>query len=223
MKRRKTILPTVEVKLIRTCEELMLDKFKHCLIKEDYKPLIIAGTPTEAQLQDAWNAIISEYALLTGNDKFERMVTLTREININVFKFNRVELYVRILMKAADDPSMYSEVLVKELKRFGYPGQYDPKIKSRYLEELDAAYSKAKSLLVSAQLKQQELKKLEANLGKGKMDGAHFDNNIITLSAHYKYQVVEHSISTQKYCLMIKDMNQKIQLQNFQHGRQLHK
>jgi hypothetical protein len=219
MKRKKKIEP-VEVKLIRTCEELMLDKFKHCLLKEEYFPLILSGQPSETELNDAWNTIISEYAQLSGSDKFERIVTLTKEINASIFKFNRVELYIRILAKAVDDPAMYSQVLIKELKRFGYPGQYDPKIKSRYLEELDAAYSKAKSLLVSAKLKQNELKRLEGQMEKGKVDSTHFDNNIIELSAHYKYQITEHNISTQKYCLMIRDMKQKIQLSNIKsYGR----
>jgi hypothetical protein len=218
MKKRK-VIPPVPVKLIRCCEDLMLDKFKECLIKEVYTSLIISGTPTDIEINEAWNTIISEYASLTGSDQFERIVTLTREINAAIFKFNRVELFVRILMKAVDDPGMYSLVLIKELKRYGYPGEYNLQIKSRYLDELEGAYSKAKSLLVSAKLKQDQLRKLEETMEKGKVDGAHFDNNIIALSAHYKYQVTEHNISTQKYCLMIKDMNQKIQLSNIQHGR----
>jgi hypothetical protein len=218
MKRKNKIVP-VEIKLIRSCEDLMLDKFKHCLLKEEYSPLIISGQPSETELNDAWNFIISEFALLSGNEKFERMITLTREINAAVLKFNRVEIYVRILLRAVDEPSMFSEVLVKELKRYGYPGQYDPKIKSRYVDELEAAYSKAKSLLVSAKLKQDELKKLEKEMLAGKADSQYFDKSLIDLSGFYKYQVLEHNISVQKFCLMVKDMNRIIKLQNSKNGR----
>jgi hypothetical protein len=213
MKKGK-LIKKEEVVLIRSCDKLMMDAFIECLLTENYEALIISGKPKPEELIDAWNMIISEYAMLIGSDKYERMIQLTREINSNIFKFNRVELYVNILSKAVDDPSMYSVVLIKELKRFGYPGQYDPKIKSRFLEELNAAYNKAKKLLMSAQLKQDELKKLEGAVEKGKADRVQFDKNFIALSSHHKYQIQESKISAQKYCLMVQDLNRKAELAN---------
>lgn len=205
------------IRLITTCDKLMMDKFIDCLVSENYNSLIISGNPSKEQLDAAWNNIISEYAELIGSEHYETIIRLTKEINAAVFKFNRVSLYVFIL------GIMHSESIANHLRKMGYPGNYNPSNQEMYKRDLETSLNKAKTLLAQAQQKQIQLNKLESSIEKGKIDRRHFDEVIIALSDHKKYQVKEDQITVQKYCIMIKNMKRRIEILNKkEYGRATH-
>lgn len=189
---------TEPIPIISKCDQLSMDVFIDCLVTGNYAAL---GGGSLEDLHAAWNEVMTEYAELIGSEHYIKAVRLTKEINFNRLKFVLIEAMVQVLQV------QYTDVLVKELKRLGFPGQYNWDIQERYQKELKAAYSKAKVYLVTAQTKQKELQEMEAKIESGKMDRKYFDSMFISLSQYFKYQVKEHEITVQKYCLMVKGMN----------------
>ncbi|HEX7906231.1 MAG TPA: hypothetical protein VF487_20295 [Chitinophagaceae bacterium] len=207
------------VKLITSCDKLMMDKFIEMLLTENYSPLIISGHPSSEEVEAAWNSIMCEYAEGIGSEHYLRVVELTKEINAAIMKFNRIALFVSTLAN-----TQYSAAIAGMLRKMGYPGRYDPTDRDSYMNELEATLSKAKTLLLNAQRKQAELKNLESSVEKGKSDRKHFDELIILLSAHNKYHVKEHDITVQKYYIMVRNMNRQIELSNRkEYGRSTHR
>src|ERR1035437_10870844 len=75
---QKQLINTTELlisfRLIDDCSKLMLDKFQDCLFENDLSVLIISGSPTQEDLQAAWDKIYVQYCQLSQDSSYNEVL-----------------------------------------------------------------------------------------------------------------------------------------------------
>src|SRR5574339_525061 len=104
---------SLPIALILKCSEISIRKFKQAYCLDDLSVLIIKGNPTHDQLTEAWNKILSEYALSIQSEDSEYMVGLERDIILLQHHIIYVEEAVKYLRRR------YDEEMVNELINMG--------------------------------------------------------------------------------------------------------
>lgn len=151
--------------------------------------------------KEEWNEIMIDYACAIGSDSFEAYMHAHIRMATATSQYNLIESIVRVL--EVD----YQPGLVKELKSFGYMGQYNPELRERYIKDLNNALKKAKIHLVQAQQSKEQIERMNSESeGNEKPSREMFDENLITLSKYFGYQVKDTEITVLQYCLMLKRM-----------------
>lgn len=100
--------------LHRSCETISLYALIKCYCTNDLKHLIISGTPTTEELQQAWNEILFEWSGLIKNEKSEMIFQMEKEIARLKYHVVYVE-NATIFLWYRHDPS-----LTEELRYLGY-------------------------------------------------------------------------------------------------------
>lgn len=151
--------------------------------------------------QEQWKELMIDYAAALESPTFEAYMDACVRMNVAASKFQLVESIVQVL--EVD----YNPEYVRELKEFGYMGQYNPETREAYLRDLQNAYKKAKSFLILAKQKKEEIDRIEKESeGSGEITREVFDENLISLSKFFGYHVKDTDITVLQYCLMIKRM-----------------
>ena len=149
--------------------------------------------------KEGWGQVMIDYAIALGSPTFEAYMDACVRMNVAASKFQLVESIVQVL--EVD----YSPEYVKELKSFGYMGAYNPETRGGYLRDLQSAYKKAKSFLILAKQKKEEIDRIEReSAGSGEVTREVFEENLISLSKFFGYHVKDTDITVLQYCLMIK-------------------
>lgn len=143
-----------------------------------------------------------QYASALKLESFEKRIRLLIQISQNKTRYQLAVFCIKMLEE------IYMPEAVKELKALGIHGEYNPDIPVKYFKELQSAYSRSKAFLQLAIQKEAELEMLLKNdtAKSEKVTRESFDENLISLSKFFGYNIREDEISVQKYCLMIKRM-----------------
>ena len=186
--------------LYEDCHVLPMNNFIECLVKNNLAALIMTGKGASMDvLESKWQSIYLEYIDLLEDESVKDIKMLMTEIHLAEQKFERTRVIVELLTMVH-----YPE-LAKELRKLGYPYEYNPANMDRYKEELKMTYDQAKTSLLTIKQKQNQLDKIRAkDVREKKITMADFNSMLVTLSAHFKYQVKPHELTVGQYCEMIK-------------------
>lgn len=103
------------VKIHESCKTLRLGAFIEVMCHNNYDRLIIKGSPTPEQLEEAWEKIYTEYADLSGGDiNYSAMLAVLKSYG---------EAYTRLIAATAAVRSLrvgYNETAEEVLMKLGY-------------------------------------------------------------------------------------------------------
>ena len=81
----------------RSLKEITVAQFIECYCNNNLVVLVKSGVPTPAQLQDAWNSILYEYASAIKNDVNSILFNITKKMALLQADINDINIYVEIL------------------------------------------------------------------------------------------------------------------------------
>ncbi len=191
----------------QSIHDLPLRIFINCLVEDNLSLLIITGTPTPDQLEDAWEKISDEYTTALGDNEFKLCLILQKEVAQLTTSFKLVHYAVGILQM------VYYKELAEELnKLLGTAYHFDVKNPKAYKRELQLCLSKAKQYKMKLDIKSKNLEVIESKQ-KGKSQKptkAYFQSILISLSDHAKYAIPD-TITVYEYCERIRRLNQYVE------------
>jgi hypothetical protein len=182
-------------KTYQNCAELPLDNFIKIASSGDLKHLVVFGFPTKAQLVLAWDAILSEYLVLSNSPQQNFMLTCMKEITT---LSNKIE----IIQALVDHLALhYHEGMVINLKLLGFRFKYNPENKEQYHKDLQLTVTQSKSLLIRL-----EQKKKDLNLLRSKESGsdADYDSVLTELSKFQGYRLNPKDVTVSEFLAILK-------------------
>lgn len=200
--------PIPSLSIYQSIDKLPLHRFVDCIVDNNLHSLVIEGKPTELQLQEAWNNILSEYTEAIGNHEYRIYISLYKEISLLKLSYNQIITSIEMLRV------VYSEYLCQQLNNLLKTScKFNYKDQNSYQEELSKCLRRSKSIKISIDLKVLQFDAIQKkHFGKEeqKYTRGYFDSILINLSDHAKYEIHE-SITVSKYCERIKRFNKYIE------------
>jgi len=166
---------------------LPLRTFYAIIESQDITKLAIAQHVPQAQLEQAWEAIMKEYAKLDNNVSVSEILDLNAETWRLVCEQAEVKAMLLYLVGA------YNEQYVQRLKELGYPidlSSLESKKKSLVLCDRRASHIKTKVLLLKKQI--QSLSETDSN------KGGSFDHTMGWLAIHLNFEP-KNDITVSRY------------------------
>lgn len=158
-----------------------MDIFLECLYDQDYGGLIISGTPTDAQLQEAWRNIYRQYHELMSEegDSGNILVEKIKEIQALNAKIILIDSIVKCLSM------LYDKQLIDVIKAFGIPCRIE------ILDDNEVVKKKLKNVVAHAKLMIIEMKQAQQELDMMQKDqtqtaGVEFYYDILSSISEYK-------------------------------------
>ena len=150
------------------CSEVTLDEFIDCLLNGNLRRLVRAGTATDDELQKAWEALYSEYLVLSGNKAYAYMFSLMKSVSV---------LRARLVIVQDFLPSGNTE----RLRKIGYTG------------DTNKIIARAKREAVDLASKEKELEKMQDEQG-GTAKESDYDDWIISVGKYLGYGIKRKEI-----------------------------
>lgn len=190
------------ITLYMSCYELMLDRFIEIAATGKVELLTITGNPSKEMLQERWQLIYTEYTELINNGGSSEIAKAIKDINVWRMKFERIKLYVDILLEHS------VPWLIVELRRMGYNYAFNVADIESYMQDLHAVYDQSKLLLVQIENRKKDLEGLQKpNKDDKELTRSYFNKLLIGLCEHYKYQIIPSHITVAQFTQMVKYVN----------------
>lgn len=167
--------------LRRTCSEVSVAVFRKAHCHKDFAGLIISGTPTQEQLQQAWEEIIFEYSGLVRTDMGESLHELSRQAGELKAHIIYVEHAVKVLKLRHYSGQEPNAEIVEELKAIGYYGDYDHTRPEAYLQQLNAVNSLCKTKVFDLGMLEDEYSRLSNTVEGKQQTEEDFLKNVVML------------------------------------------
>lgn len=185
------------LKLFLTIHDLPLHKFIEAIVDGNLYSLIIAGQPTQEQLQEAWANILQQYTEASGNAEYKMYVFNIKQIALLTIKLNCIQWLVNVLR------TDYHEPMCKELNTLSNTQfVFNPSNQENYQLNLNRCLNRSKSLKIRIDmLAHQKLAFEQKNdTASGKPTKEYYQSILITLSDFAKYPIHESSITVWEFC-----------------------
>ncbi len=201
--------------LYNDCAKLPLDRFIDCLLDNELSQLIISGTPTQEQLQEAWDKIYVQYCQLSQDGSYNEVFEIMKEINDLRSKITIVKNVIDHLQLSFD------KELVDILNVFALRCNIVESDKGEMLvNKLNMVVARMKKWFPRLSMREKELDELR-NKNIGKIDRSYFDDILEAMSENKGYQVEASKITVSRFCRSLVKMNdhaQKENLKNMKHA-----
>lgn len=189
----------------RSCDTLPLTAFIQALCEGDKAGIIIAGSPTDQELEEAWFGVYAHYVDLSLNMDIKYSLRLQNEISHLKARLMRIELCVRGA-KLALDFGQRAEDLVEILRKdYNFPYAFDWNNPEAFTKDLQRVVSRSQRWDISAQLKQIELEAYQANQNGEKPSKVYFTSILIRLSDHAGYRLSADQLTTAEFAIRKQD------------------
>ncbi len=189
--------------MITSCMDLTIRNFMQCVFQKNYRVLLLSGDASDEQLHDAWNVLYEEYAGLTGNDTYARMIGIMQEIIRLNGKYMTVKACLAVLAIRYDDET------AANLKKIGYNTKLTDKMfhdwitgrSNEYHRGLMILQSNAKNIELQIKTKYDELQKIEHENKptKKEVKEADFLQNMSVISKHMGFRIDINTCSIAEY------------------------
>lgn len=195
-----------------------MENFIQCLCAENYRALIIEGSATDRQLQEAWIVILAEYYELRG-DTSEGMEVwqLSRDVM-------RLQNHLFLLEQCVEFLKVkWSDSIADSVNKLGY--LFRPASKEDYIEDLNRVVNKSKTKYIQLQQHIKQLEQHVKKIGDKKPTRDYFDNMLINIEEMQKVSYSMDSLPVQKFVLLEKKYWKQIeQLKSraAKHGNRAH-
>lgn len=177
--------------------DLPLNKFIDCLVDNNLFALVITGEPDKLDLQSAWDDILLEYNDANSDNESKLYFRLLKEVNILLITLKEIELNLQILRYQYD--KKYADDLNSLLNtNFAF----DVSDLDKYNIELDRCERKSKGILLSYQVKNQQLEAIKEKTQKDnvKPTKSYFHNILISLTDHSGVKLNASEITVYEFC-----------------------
>jgi len=185
-----------------------MDKFIPCLVKKDYSGLVESGEFTEEEKHEAWTKLFLSYLDCENSKKTQKCCQINQDISDSEWKITVLELCIIILKQPSEVISDYAFDTCEEvLKSAGFDIQINRTDFLSRIAQLKTIMSSVKSLSITLQLSQSDLKRMsEENENEVKhITENDFVKIFINLNSQIKYgfEITPENTTVSKYCAMI--------------------
>lgn len=197
---------SLSTKLIQNLRDINLRDFIHCYKSKDLEKLIIDGTPTEEELQDAWDKLRMDYIDLTGGVKQKTYFGLLKLL-ISLRARKEQFLICQRVLKA-----VYSDMWAKELDELCETElELNPENWEQYLQDIDDNCNEFLApLSMEIRLKQIEFDQIsEEDEDSKEMQEDDFYDALLDISDHIHTPLTD-LISMWEYCRRIARLKEHI-------------
>ncbi len=193
--------------LYRSIVELPLKLFISCLVTGDLTYLIKSGSPTNKEIDEAWDVITEEYATATGNHEHRLYISLMKELALLKCDYKLILTLIQVLRE------VYDKRLASELnKLLTVNFKFDISNPVQYNHELDRCIKRSKDILLNIELKESQFKAIQEKFTtkQSKPTKEYFHSILITLSDHAKYSITDR-ITVYEFCERLKRFTQYVE------------
>lgn len=173
------------------CSEVTLDEFIDCMLNGNLKRLDRTGAAAEAELQQAWERLYSEYTELSGNKAHSYYFALYKTVCSMRLKLHIAQLIL-------NDPENAD---ISELKSLGYRGN------------INSIIARLKFESVELQVKEKELQKM-TDKKTGTIKDDDFDEWIVSVGKYLGYQIRRKEMILSEFLAANKAMAKEHEAQN---------
>lgn len=195
-----------ERKIINSCNELTMDKFIRCLVKNDKSCLVVSGEFTDDEKEKNWEYILLDYFDLLNSNKTKLLIKLIKDIGKNECKVEVINLCVLILSNQNEVISDEAfDICTELLKKYNYNYDIPKNDYDKRIEILRSINNTCKMAVIN--LKRD--RKSKDNLLKSKQEKiineTNFDKIFISLNCQLKYgfKITPQNTTVSEYCNMI--------------------
>lgn len=212
---------TVPVQLVlppsniyHSCSKLPMIAFLDALCGDILTSLIITGKATNAQLNEAWVLILSEYYELRGDGlDGNEQAQLSRDILKLNNHLNILDICMKFLLER------YSDSIADSVRKLGYsfrPASFEP---ADYIVQINEVVQKSKTKYIQLQqmIKQLEAKMAEAGQEKPKRET--FERNLLYFEEMQGASYNMEELTVSKYVMLEKKYEQKIEHLKMMHAQ----
>jgi hypothetical protein len=185
----------------QTIFELPLFKFEEVLLTENLNALTITGFPSQQELYEAWKEIMCEYSEAMGNGEYRVIERLMVEINDLSIKHTLINTGAESLKNE------YSQIIAYWIN-FHLRTKYEFKWGNpKYIEDIESCIRRAKGFKVTKELKQEQLKAIEAkmNAGESKQIDKNYFTQMLIILGRYNHYKINKDIFVNEYCTYVND------------------
>jgi hypothetical protein len=187
----------------------MLDKFQDCLFENDLSVLIISGSPTQEDLQAAWDKIYVQYCQLSQDSSYNEVFETIKEINdlrAKIYLIDGIIVYLQL---------SYSKELIDILNVFALRCTIKQEDTGAVLaDKLNTVLGRAKKWNLKLKQKQGDLEKLRTK-STGKLDRNYFDDQLFEISKFNGYHIKASDITVSQFCRSLNKIVEHYQREEF--------
>lgn len=206
MPNKQSNISTTLDQYYRSIVDLPLRNFIDVAVNENLNALVISGDPSIEDLAIAWHEINNQYADAMGDNEHRLFITLYKEVAILSVTYSQIEILVGILSESCR-VNVFPADLYKELNSLTKSNfSFLENDNESNLENINRCKNRSKSIKIQLDIKEGQLKAMEAKEKKGKITKEHFYSILITISDHVKYNVHD-DITVFEFCERVKRHN----------------
>lgn len=193
-------------KYYKSINELPLSRFIDCLVDNNLFALIISGEPEKDLLEAVWEEILFDYNEAIGDNESKMYFQLFKEVHLLLITMKEIEMNIQILSFEYD--KKYADNLNALLET---DFAFDFSDQEKYHKELSRCKNRSKGIFIQYEIKNTQFEALKKkNDNKDfKVNREYFQNILITLSDHAKYEIKDN-ITVYQFCERIKRFGQFI-------------
>lgn len=198
----------------RTIYKTPINTFIEVTVTEELKHLIISGAPSEIELQDAYEHMITEISALVRTDQGAAIMRITKRIGLMQWQIIYVDYALGYLRARYERDGGTDIDTLTELRRLGYNYNFDISNRYTYLRELDMVESRAKTII---RTRKDLLDEYARMVGAGKLkDGEKpkkktredYEHERSSLERFQGYQFNMDTMMTSQYYTILSQCNQ---------------
>lgn len=207
--------------LFQDCSKLILDIFIDCLVDNEFKGLIISGTATEKELNEAWDKIYVEYCQLSQDGTYNEVFEVLKEIDDLRAKITIANNAIKHIDISSQNKLPLDQDLINILNsmalRCNIREGDDREAVVKKLNLVVAYMKKWFPRLTEREEKLNELRKSNTI----KIDRVYFDDWLDAISEDKGYHVKSSEITVSRFCRSIVKMREqenKEKIKQFNHA-----
>lgn len=189
-------------------EEVTVANFIECADNGKYEVLVIAGRANKTVCINGWNSIISAYGDSISSPSSKRYLELNRDLIRSEIRLNWIKFICEELA------GNYQEVLIKELRRYGYNRPFTKETIAKDIKWVLSAESRTESIYNDAK------NKLNKEFGQGgkRSISSSIYHNIREIRRYAGYQEAPRALAAKwtmaDYIEELNDYNRHVEAMN---------
>lgn len=197
------VLP--EVSLYRSIHNLPMPVFIDCITTEKFAGLILHGSPTEEQLAEAWQDIMSQYSQAVAQKEVKSIISDLKNLAIREERIFVIEMILGILN------SRPTAEAYEALYRFGYPLPRKPFSKENLEVVLRIFMGHFRMDRTQYRLLQEQMNSTQGQKGEIQYDWTYFEDAISAICITMKMPVIRlQDLTVGQYCSYLNQFNNYI-------------
>lgn len=194
----------------RSLKDVTLATFRRCLVEQDWKYLVIEGEPPHTAIDEAGEALYSDYLQMVGGADLAVMIERSRAISVISSRLQRLITLIAAARR------VYSPVLLAELRSDGFKAEA-ARLEKADDEEYQCVLDKIESRLKGDEIKLERLLKAEtpkqAKKTPEEMDND-FEMMIVAVEEMIGPGIDDTKITVYRFCTYLQRLQAKIEAHN---------